>query len=71
MLGCSDLIFLPTNGLSIKPLKVNFFAGEQNATESMFFGKVQVFGVCLVRYLFVSAFSSTGMEVDGEPGGSG
>ena len=32
LLGCYD-IFLPTNGVSIKPLKVQLFAGDQKATE--------------------------------------
>ena len=34
LLGCWDFIFLPTNGFSIKPLKVKLLAGEQKATES-------------------------------------
>ena len=35
-LGCWDLHFLPTNGFSIKPLKVKLLAGEQNATEYIY-----------------------------------
>ena len=34
LLGCSDSNFLPTNGFSIKPLKVELLAGEQKATET-------------------------------------
>ena len=32
LLGCQDFNFLPTNGISIKPLKVKLLAGEQKAT---------------------------------------
>ena len=32
MLGCWDLNFWPTNGFSIKPLKVKLLAGKQKAT---------------------------------------
>ena len=31
--GCWDFNFLPTDGVSIKPLKVKLFAGEQQATK--------------------------------------
>ena len=33
LLGCSDFNFLPTNGFSIKPLKVKLLAGQLEATE--------------------------------------
>ena len=33
LLGCLDFNFWPTNGFSIKPLKVKLLAGEQKATE--------------------------------------
>ena len=33
LLGCLDFNFLPTNGSSIKPLKVELLAGEQKTTE--------------------------------------
>ena len=35
LLGCLDFNFLPTNGLSTKPLKVKLLAGEQKATENV------------------------------------
>ena len=35
MLGLNN--FLPTNGFSIKPLKVKLLAGEQKATEACLF----------------------------------
>ena len=34
LLGCWDFNFLPTNGFSIKPLKVKLLAGEQKASVS-------------------------------------
>ena len=34
LLGCSDSNFLPTNGCSIKPLKVKLLAGELKATKT-------------------------------------
>ena len=36
LLGCWDFNFLPTNGFSIKTLKVKLLAGEQKATEMTF-----------------------------------
>ena len=33
LIGCQDFNLLPTNGFSIKPLKVKLLAGEQKATE--------------------------------------
>ena len=36
LLGCWDFNFLPTNGFSIKPLKVKRFAGEQKATKTKY-----------------------------------
>ena len=38
LLGCEDCNFLPTNGFSIKPLKVKLLAGEQKATEKWLVG---------------------------------
>ena len=35
--GCWDFSFLPTSGLSIKPLRVKLLAGEQKAAEHMSF----------------------------------
>ena len=34
--GCWDFNLLPTNGFSIKPLKVKLLAGEQKATEQCY-----------------------------------
>ena len=34
--GCEDFNFSPTNGFSIKPLKVKLLAGEQKATKFRF-----------------------------------
>ena len=34
LLACWDFTFLPTNGFSIKPLRVKLLAGEQKATET-------------------------------------
>ena len=42
LLGCLDFNFLPTNGLSIKPL-VKLFAGEHQATEFLLDDKVPFF----------------------------
>ena len=36
LLGFYDFNFLPTNGFSIKPLKVKLFAGEQKAPEERY-----------------------------------
>ena len=56
LLGCQDFNFLPTNGFSIKPLKVKLLAGEQKAT-------MRHTVTCLGRNRYVAVFSAANQHV--------